>query len=151
MSADAADPAVGLDPIVRLRVLAAALPGSTLVSRELGAPFAAVWTVVEDLERFSPLYEPAVAEAMVELHAGRRVLHLTYTDGWREECIVRLAPGWCLMQSPSVVVAFAARPTARGTLLAHLEHWRRPGRTSFPAAKLEGELLTIEHLARSLD
>ena len=142
MSTDPVDPAVGLDPIVRLRVLAAALPGATLVCRELGAPFAAVWTVVEDLERFSPLYEPAVAEAVVDVRAGRRVLHLTYTDGQREECVVRLASGWCLMQSPSVVVAFAARPTARGTLLAHLEHWRRPGQTSFSAAKLDGELLT---------
>lgn len=144
------DAAMGLDPVVRLRVLAAALPGATLVSRELGAPFAAVWAVVEDLERFSPLYEPAVAAAVGEVRAGRRILHLTYADGQREECDVRLTRGWCLLQSARVVVAFAARPTAHGTLLAHLEHWRLPGRPSFPAAKLAGELQTIEELARSL-
>ena len=71
--------AVRLDPVVRLRVLAAALPGSTLVSRELGAPFEEVWAVVEDLERFSPVYEQAVTQAIIEVRAGRRVLHVTYT------------------------------------------------------------------------
>jgi hypothetical protein len=141
---------LGLDPIVRLRVLAAALPGSTLVTREIGAPLASVWAVVEDLERFSPLYEPFVASAAGQEGGGRKILHVTYKNGLREDCVVRLAAGWCLMQSPSVVVAFAARSTQTGTLLAHLEHWRSPGQSSFAASKLEGELLEIERLAQSL-
>lgn len=141
---------LGLDPVVRLRVLAAALPGSTLVTREIAAPLATVWAVVEDLERFSPLYEPAVADATAEERGGRKILHVTYENGLREDCVVRLATGWCLMQSPSVVVAFAARSTKTGTLLAHLEHWRSPRQASFAPSKLEGELLEIERLAQSL-
>jgi hypothetical protein len=139
-----------LDPVVRLRVLAAALPGSTLVTREIGAPLASVWAVVEDLERYSPLYEPSIASAAGEERGDRKILHMTYKNGLREDCVVRLAAGWCLMQSPSVVVAFAARSTKTGTLLAHLEHWRSPGQASFAASKLEGELLEIERLAQSL-
>lgn len=141
---------LALDPVVRLRVLAAALPGSTLVTREIGEPLASVWAVVEDLERFSPLYEPSVVSATSEERGGRKILRVTYRNGLREDCVVRLAAGWCLMQSPSVVVAFAARSTETGTLLAHLEHWRSPGRASFAASKLEGELLEIERLAQSL-
>lgn len=141
---------LGLDPVVRLRVLAAALPGSTLVTREIAAPLATVWAVVEDLERFSPLYEPSVASAAGEERGGRKMLHVTYKNGLSEDCVVRLAPGWCLMQSPTVVVAFAARSTKTGTLLAHLEHWRSAGQASFAASKLEGELLEIERLAQSL-
>jgi len=141
---------LGLDPVVRLRILAAALPGSTLVTREIAAPLASVWAVVEDLERFSPLYEPSVVSAASEERGGRKILHVTYRNGLREDCVVRLSAGWCLMQSPSVVVAFAARSTKTGTLLAHLEHWRSPGQASFAASKLEGELLEIERLAQSL-
>ncbi len=139
-----------LDPIVRLRVLAAALPGSTMVTREVGAPVGSVWAVIADMERFSHLYETAVAKAVGEEMADRKVLHVTYENGLREDCVIRLTPGWCLMQSESVVVAFAARSTKSGTLLAHLEHWRLPGRPSFARSKLEGELLEIERLAKSL-
>jgi hypothetical protein len=138
-----------LDPLARLDILAAALPGSTLVSREIGTPLASVWAVIEDLERFVPLYESAVIQAVGESEAGRRVLRVTYESGLRETFVVRLAPGWCLMQSPSFVAAFAAASAERGTLLAHLEHWRLPGRPSVAASKLEGELMEIERLARS--
>ena len=104
--------------------------------------------MVEDQERFSPsIYEAAVAEVVGEERAGRRILHVTYQNGLREECVVRMSRGWCLMQSATVVVALAAHSTATGTLLAHLEHWRLPGRTPFNASKLEGELLKIESLA----
>jgi hypothetical protein len=42
----------------------------------------------------------------------------------------RLRPGWCLMQSATVVVAFAARGLGGETLLAHLES--RRGQTQTP-------------------
>lgn len=68
----------------------------------------------------------------------------------------RLRPGWCLMQSAAVVVAFAARREGAQTLLAHLEHQRpetaapglsRPRDRSVALAKIERELRTIETLA----
>lgn len=67
----------------------------------------------------------------------------------------RLRPGWCLMQSDTVVVAFAARRQGSETLLAHLEHRRAP--TEVPGrsgsyyrraalAKIDQELHAIERL-----
>jgi len=68
----------------------------------------------------------------------------------------RLRPGWCLMQSATVVIAFAARRLGSETLLAHLEHRRAqtpvPGRSGShnrraALAKIDQELHTIERLA----
>ena len=68
----------------------------------------------------------------------------------------RLRPGWCLMQSAIVVIAFAARRLGSETLLAHLEHRRAqtplPGRSGShyrraALAKIDHELHTIERLA----
>ena len=68
----------------------------------------------------------------------------------------KLRSGWCLMQSATIVIAFAARPLGSQTLLAHLEH--RRVRASLPSqsgshqrraaeAKIDQELQTIERLA----
>ena len=68
----------------------------------------------------------------------------------------RLRAGWCLMQSATVVVAFAARPLGGQTLLAHLEHLRTGAPAPEPTqarhrraahAKIDQELDTIERLA----
>ena len=68
----------------------------------------------------------------------------------------RLRPGWCLMQSATIVIAFAARRLGSETLLAHLEHRRAqtpvPGRSGShyrraALAKIDQELHAIERLA----
>jgi hypothetical protein len=147
-------PAHHLDPVTRLRVLAAALPGSVVVEREIPLPFAAVWRVVADLERLVPRYEAAVAGVRILERQGERLrLRVTLAAGLEEEMDARLTPGWCLMQGPSAVAAFAARPTGAGVLLAHLEHVRtRPmgrGRSRRAARdRLVRELEVIEELAR---
>ncbi len=153
---DAAAPA-DIDPIDRLTILAAALPGAVVRQRRVAAPFEAVWRVIADLEHATPTYEPGVAHVrLIERHGELLRLLVQDTSGREEMMDARLRPGWCLMQSATVVVAFAARPLGSQTLLAHLEH--RRAQTPQPSqsqsqhrraaeAKIDQELQTIEMLA----
>lgn len=136
-----------MDPIDRLAVLAAGLPGATVSRRRIGAPFEAVWRIVADLENSTPRYEPGVAEVRIVSRDGEELgLVVRDTSGGEDAMRARLRTGWCVMQSDTVVIAFAARPDGDGTLLAHLEHLRGvPGAGS--VAKIDRELLAIEALA----
>ncbi|MBM3664008.1 MAG: hypothetical protein FJW94_14260 [Actinobacteria bacterium] len=146
------------DPIARLRVLAAALPGSVIAERTLDASFDQVWQVIADLETMTPRYEHNVSTVEVTDRDGARATILVTTrTGHTETMDVRLVLGWCLMHSPSTVVAFAARDAGNQTLLAHLEL----NRTAQPASqtgssadahdKLMDELHTIELLSQTPD
>lgn len=153
---DAAAPA-DIDPIDRLDILAAALPGAIVRQRQIAAPFDAVWRVIADLEHAIPRYEPGVAHVRVIERQGQLLRLLVEDTTGREEMMdAKLRPGWCLMQSATVVVAFGARRLGSQTLLAHLEH--RRVLTPLPSesesrhrraaeAKIDTELQTIEKLA----
>ena len=146
-----------IDPIDRLAILATALPGAAVRQRRIAAPFEAVWQVIADLERTTPRYEPGVADVRVIEQHGEFLRLLVQDTAGREHTVdARLRPGWCLMQSATVVIAFAARRHGSETLLAHLEHRREP--TPVPGgsasddrraalAKIDQELRTIEELA----
>ncbi|MEV0404692.1 hypothetical protein [Actinoallomurus sp. NPDC050550] len=146
-----------IDPIDRLAVLAAGLPGAAVRQRRVAAPFDAVWQVIADLEHALPSYEPGVAHVRVIERRGEFLRLLVRDTADREEAMdARLRPGWCLMQSATVVVAFAARSLGGETLLAHLEHRRaqtpaagrsRPQDRRAALAKIDQELRTIERLA----
>jgi hypothetical protein len=146
-----------IDPIDRLIILAAALPGAVVRQRHIAAPFHAVWRVIADLERATPRYEPLVAHLRVIEQRGEFLRVLVQDIHGREETMdARLRPGWCLMQSATVVVAFAARDLGGNTLVAHLEHrreqtasrGRRQSHDQLAAfAKIDHELHTIEQLA----
>jgi hypothetical protein len=153
---DAVAPA-DIDPIDRLTIIAAALPGAVVRQRQIAAPFDAVWRVIADLEHAIPRYEPGVAHVRIIEQHGPLLRVLVQDTGGREEMMdAKLRPGWCLMQSAAVVVAFAARPLGSQTLLAHLEHRRvqtpqpsqnRSHYRQAAQAKIDQELQTIEKLA----
>ena len=146
-----------IDPVDRLTILAAALPGAAVAQRRIAAPFDAVWRVIADLENATPRYEPGVAHVRVIEQRGELLRLLVQDTTGREHAMdARLRPGWCLMQSATVVIAFAARRVGSETLLAHLEHRRAqnqaPGRSGSHdhgavLAKIDQELQTIERLA----
>lgn len=146
-----------IDPVDRLTILAAALPGAAVAQRRIAAPFDAVWRVIADLEHAIPRYEPGVAHVRVIERHGELLRLLVQDTAGREDAMdARLRPGWCLMQSATVVVAFAARRLGSQTLLAHLEHRRlqppmsrrnQPHDRSAALAKIDQELRTIETLA----
>ena len=146
-----------IDPIDRLAILAAALPGAVVRQRRIAVPFDAVWRVIADLEHATPRYEPGVAHVrVVERHGQLLRLVVEDTGGRKEAMDVKLRPGWCLMQSATVVAAFAARRLGSETLLAHLEDWRaqipmlprsQPLHRRAVLAKIDQELRVIETLA----
>jgi hypothetical protein len=146
-----------IDPVDRLAILAAALPGAAVGQRRIAAPFDAVWRVIADMEHATPRYEPGVAHVRVIEQRGQHLRLLVQDADGREETMdARLRPGWCLMQSATTVVAFAARRQGNETLLAHLEHRRvqtpvhrrsQPHDRRAALAKIVQELRTIETLA----
>jgi hypothetical protein len=145
-----------IDPVDRLAILAAALPGAAVAQRRIAAPFDAVWRVIADLDA-TPRYEPDVAHVRVIEQRGELLRLLVQDTAGREDVMdARLRPGWCLMQSATVVVAFAARRLGSQTLLVHLEHQRlqtplprlnQPYDRGTALAKINQELRTIETLA----
>jgi hypothetical protein len=145
-------PRPGIDPVDRLAILAAALPGAAVGRRRIAAPFDAVWQVIADLEHATPRFEPGVARVRVIEQRGEFLRLLVQDTAGREDAMdARLRPGWCLMQSAALVIAFAARGAGSETLLVHLEHRRGqtavPGRDGRALAKIDQELHTIERLA----
>jgi hypothetical protein len=145
-----------LDPIRRLRVLTAALPGVALVEDTIDAPFDAVWSIAGDLVEGVPRFEDRIARVEI---GERRDEHLKVTIHVRRGPAtiwdVLLRPGWCWMQSArlGLLVGMAAAPEADGrTRFAHAEGTR----TAFsrPLApllrhRMRKEIRTIERLARS--
>lgn len=149
--------AADIDPVDRLTILAAALPGAVVRQRQIAAPFDAVWRVIADMEHAIPRYETSVAYVRVIERHGQFLRALVQDTGGREEVMdARLRPGWCLMQSATLVVAFAARRLGSQTLVAHLEHRRvqspLPNQSHShnrraAQAKIDQELQAIEQLA----
>lgn len=140
-----------IDPIDRLAILAAALPGAAVRHRRIAASFDAVWQVIADLENSTPRYEPGVAQVRVIERRGEFLRVLVRDTAGREDAMdARLRPGWCLMQSATIVIGFAARPLGSETLLAHLELRRAQGGSPdrrAALAKIDQELHIIERLA----
>jgi hypothetical protein len=146
----------GLDPIRRLHVLAAALPGVALVEERLDAPFDAVWSIAGDLEGGVPRFEDQIASVEVTGRQDERlriIIHLRRgpDTSWN----VLLRPGWCWMQSTrgGLLVGMAAVPEPDGrTRFAHAEGTRaRPGGLFAPVLrrKIRKEIRIIERLARA--
>lgn len=142
-----------LDPVRKMRVMAAATPGSALVERVIPAPFDAVWAVIADLEGEMPHYQPAVKRVQVDEGDGDRLRVIAYgRAAWLSadfEAVLR--PGWCWMQSRNVTFGLAAVPVSGGTLVARAGSSRRPlvGRLAAPLLRLgfAGELARLERRA----
>lgn len=121
-------PVADLDPVRRLRVIAAATPGAGYAEEVIAAPFGSVWEIVSDLERSLPdlltdvrsfTIIPGDPERFQALARGR--------VGQRARFDVVLRPGWCLMQSRLVIGGIAAAPEAGATRCAFLGGLRVPG------------------------
>jgi hypothetical protein len=131
-------PVADLDPVRRLRVLAASVRFPVYVS-EIVVPASAdeVWAVASDLERELPRCLGSVHEMRITHADGERLeLIARGTFGQRARFDVVLRPGWCVMRSRFVLGAMAAVPEADGTRFAALGGFRLPG------ARLASPLLT---------
>jgi hypothetical protein len=147
-------PTVELDPIRRLHVLAAAVPGAGVIEQLLDAPFDAVWAAATDFEGAVPEIELFIGRAEVVSREGER-LEARITPPLMPRSMplhVVLRPGWCWMVSPLAVAGMAAVPEGERTRFAHLEALTMPGgRFLGPLLvakmKLAHELGRIERIA----
>jgi len=124
-------PRVEIDPVARLRALAAGLPHVALVECVLDAPPERVWSIVGDLERGVPRFEDGVRSAVITARSGERLEVVTRgTLGLRMHFRAVLRPGWCVMHSrfADIGMAIAAQDDGRRTRFAHFEGSRWLGR-----------------------
>jgi hypothetical protein len=129
-------PHAELDAVARLRALAAALPHVALEERLIEAPWARVWSFIEDLEGGVPRFEGNVRRLRIERREGER-LWLTSESplGLRLRMQAVLRPGWCVMAtaSGSAQIGMAARAEGPArTRFAHFEGSRWLGRAARP-------------------
>ncbi|MER7756462.1 hypothetical protein [Kitasatospora sp. NPDC097643] len=136
-------PTVELDPIRRLRVLAASGAGRPLFAeRHVAAPFEQVWAVASDLSGELPKLITGLRTFDVQPAQGGRPGRLAGVAvsvvGHRERFGIVLRSGWCLMQSRALLGGMAAVPEGEGTRFALLGTLRLPG--SGPVQRFLGGL-----------
>ena len=132
-------PVADLDPVRRLRVLAASVHFPVYLAEiVLPVPPDQVWAVASDLENELPRNLSTVRSVRITRREGERMeLLATGTLGQRARFDVLLRPGWCLMRSRFVLGAMAAVPEGDGTRFASAGGFQLPG------ARLAAPLLTL--------
>jgi hypothetical protein len=124
-------PMAELDPVRRLTVMAAAIPGARVASRIVPAPFEDVWAVMGDLEGELGRFQPDLHRLRVTRDDGERLEAVARGRfGLRARFDVLRRPGWCWMQSRFLLIGMAARPDPDGTLVALTGGVRVPGRAA---------------------
>ncbi|MFI7007048.1 hypothetical protein [Streptomyces sp. NPDC050145] len=129
-------PTAELDPVRRLKVIAAASGRPVYAERRFAFPVERVWAVASDLENELPLLVSGLRSFAVapageggraaagDRFEGRAVSAL----GHRERFDIVLRPGWCLMQSAVLGSGMAARADGDdGCLFAFYSSLRIPG------------------------
>ena len=146
-------PEAGLDPVARLRILAAALPHVAWTETVVAAPFHDVWSLLGDLEGGAPQYETGLQTVLeFEREGERRKVRARGRFGAAMELDVELRPGWCLMSSGSFVIGMAAVSAKDGgTRIAHFEGIAGLGRLLRPLLrwKVRRELKVVAKLVRA--
>jgi len=123
-------PVADLDPLRRLRVMAAAIPGTDLAELTIDAPPEAVWQVVSNLRVEMPRLVRDFRTVTVTPGSGDRlVMHARGYLGQRARFDVVIRPGWCWMQSRFLLCGMAAVPDPSGTRFGFLGGIRAPGVT----------------------
>ncbi|HEY4019136.1 MAG TPA: hypothetical protein VGM75_10640 [Pseudonocardiaceae bacterium] len=122
-------PVTDLDPVRRLAVLAATIPGGTVLAEGvLDAPFDEVWAVAADLEHELPhLLRNVRSMRPVESAGEHHVFEARGYFGLRDRFDVVLRPGWCVMQSSRAVGGMAAVAEGERTRFAFFGGLRVPG------------------------
>ena len=144
-------PGSALDPVRRLRVLAASLPGCAIVEQVFDAPFELAWGFLSDLERSVPEFDTEVARLVIHDRRDDQGQVRLSATAWARPWLpglpldVALEEGFCWMAAPrrTFVVGMAAVPDGRRTRYAHLEGTalRLPGLAQAVARRQRGQVL----------
>lgn len=123
-------PVTELDPVRRLRALAAGVRGAHVTERVLPAPVADVWGLLADLEGTFGQVQPDMRNVRVVDRDGDRVRAVARSRyGMRARLDGVLRPGWCWLQSRFLLIGMAASPEpGGGTRVAMTGGVRVPGR-----------------------
>jgi len=93
-------PVADLDPVRRMRVIAAATPGVAYAEKLIPAPFSAVWAAASDLERALPRMVTDLRSFEITSTRGEQLTARARGRlGQHARFDVVLRPGWCVMQS----------------------------------------------------
>ena len=125
-------PHVDLDPVRRLRVLAAGIPGAHVTERVLAAPLAQVWSVLADLEGGFGTVQPDMRHVRIVHRDGDRLRAVARSRfGMRARFDGVLRPGWCWLQSRFLLIGMAATSEpGGGTRVALTGGLRIPGQAA---------------------
>ena len=134
MSSEARWPVAELDPVARLYALAASLPWVSLEESVIEAPFARVWSFVDDLPQGVPQFEGNVRRIEILSRAGDRLALRSFgPGGFAMKLDAVLRPGWCIMRGALGEIGMAAAPVgSTATRFAHFEGSRWLGRAARP-------------------
>lgn len=114
-------PVAELDPIRRLHILAAAVPGAIVTETVLDAPFERAWAVAADLEHELPRYLPDVRTFTIIRRDGEQLeARARGYAGLRARFDIVLRPGWCIMRSRFLLGGLAAVAEGDHTRFAFL-------------------------------
>ena len=123
-------PVADLDPVRKLRVMAAATPGTDLTEIIIDAPPEVVWQVAGNLQAEMPRLVRDFRSVAVTPGTGEDlVMHARGYLGQRARFEVRIRPGWCWMQSRFLLCGMAAAPDSLGTRFGFLGGIQAPGAT----------------------
>lgn len=121
-------PVAELDPVRRLRVMAATVPGAVYAEDLIDRPFDEVWAVAADLENEFPHLLGDVRTMRIVRRDGERLEALARGRlGQRARFDVVLRPGWCWMQSRFLIGGMAAVAEEGRTRFAFMGAARLPG------------------------
>ncbi|WP_406477668.1 hypothetical protein [Streptomyces sp. NBC_01615] len=135
-------PVAGLDPVRRLRVLAAGVRGAHVTEGFVTAPYDRVWALLGDLEGEFGRITPDIRGLRVVRRDGVRVEALVRSKyGMRARLHGEQRPGWCWLQSRFLLIGIAAAPDGDGTRVAFTGGVRVPGRAALVpvGVRREGE------------
>lgn len=108
-------PSTTLDPVRRLRVVAAGVRGAAVTERVVSAELFKVWSTLTDFEHGFTRVQPDMRQVRVLSRSADRVeLLATSRHGMRARLVGIERPGWCWLQSRFLIIAMAATAEATG-------------------------------------
>jgi hypothetical protein len=125
-------PTADLDPVRRLRALAAGIPGAAVTERVFDTSPAQAWDLMWDDGRNFTVIQPDMHSITDLIIDGERVsLRARSRRGFRAHLQGIVRPGWCWLQSRFLLIGMAAAEEPDGrTRVALTGGVRLPGRAA---------------------
>jgi hypothetical protein len=127
-------PTAALDPVAKMRALAAGLPYAAIDETIFNVPFDRFWPFIEDLETNTPRFEGAVNRLRILDRHGDQIRFVARTPiGSSVTFDGVLRKGWFIMRSNHAQVGMAAHPeNPTQTRFIHFESSSLFGRLARP-------------------